>query len=167
MFELNKKQVGAVIKILSNHPDRPMMEYLRIDTMDNQPNLVTVATNGFVMAVIQTGLSAEVHRNLIGKGVHLDEFKRWYATASNKDLFGEEQVMEATTDINYPFDWHRAIPATPAPVNQVFVDPDLMKLLEGAAGTPLCYTAYGDNTALIAKEAGNMYLIMPKLQTRG
>lgn len=161
MFELSKKQVGAIVKVLDKNPTRPMLEYLRIDTMTDQPNLVAVATNGFVMMVFQTSLEAETHKELVGKGVQVNSFKKWYATAGSKDTFGEALLTELAKDINQSFDWQRAIPTEPAPIDLVAIDPVLMRSLQDVADKPLFYTTYGEGKPVVAKRDGNTYLLMP------
>jgi hypothetical protein len=162
MFELNKKQVNGLIKILDKHKGtRPVMSNLFIDKQEGKDHLVAVATDGFVMAIFDTELSATGSDEVIGKGINLDDFRKWYAVAGASDRFTVSELPALLKPIENPLPWQRAIPTTPAPIESIALNSDLMKTLETVAGEGLVYTTYGQDAALIADTKKGRFLLMP------
>lgn len=163
MLELTKKQVGAIIKVLEADRDaRPLLSYMMIDKKPDSTDMVAIVTDGFVMAVLNTGYTTEEHTELVGKGVPVDAFKRWYVTAKAKDAYTAENIAQDITDLPQPIiPWQRPIPETPAPIDLVALNPAYMKNLQDIAGGPLYYTTYGKDKPVVAERNGNRYLVMP------
>jgi len=163
MFELSKKQVGAVIKVLEKNKDvRPLLSHMMIDRKNENEPLVVIVTDGFTMSILNAGMAADEHADLIGKGVPVDALKRWYATADSKDTYTADDIVRDATDLPQPImTWKNIIPTTPAPIDRVALNPHLMLCLETIAQQPLVYTTYGEGRPLVAKQFGDTYVLMP------
>ncbi|WP_139319457.1 hypothetical protein [Gordonia sp. CNJ-863] len=156
---LTKKQVGALLKVLSSDISREVLTELSV-SKDESGHTVLVATDGYVLAVLPAGDFSDIADKTISR----DALTRWYKLASTKDLLTSEELHELAGEPAgvYP-NWLRQIrDATPGAIEQVILNPDYLVTMEKLAGDGLAYTTHGQLGALVASREGARYVVMPK-----
>lgn len=160
---LNKRQVGALLKVISADTARPVLTELAITT-DKTGQAVLVATDGYVMAALPAGELSD----LKGKTITRDSLTRWYKLAAARDTLKVAELRDMAGDPSgeYPA-WEQQLNnMTPGAVDQLLVNPDYLKVMEQLAGDlgrskTLTYTFHGVYGALVAEHNGARYVVMP------
>ena len=93
-MNLNKKQVGAMLKIMSKDTTRPILNTGYIT--EYKDNTVLVFTDGYVLAVLK--LDAEVAKPLLGEMVRRNSFEKWYKLATGKSRLDTEELVNIAND---------------------------------------------------------------------
>ncbi|NIL77146.1 hypothetical protein [Rhodococcus sp. B10] len=160
---LNKRQVGALLKVISADTARPVLTELAIAT-DKSGQAVLVATDGYVMAILPAAELSDVK----GKTITRDALTRWYKLAATRDTLKVDSLRDMVGEPAgvYP-NWEQQIDNMhEAAVTQLLVNPDYLKFMEQLAGDlgrskTLSYTFHGVYGALVAEHNGARYVVMP------
>lgn len=156
---LNKKQVGALLKVLSSDKTRPVLMELAI-CADSSDQTVLVATDGYVLAA----LPAADLKDLRGKSITRDSLTRWYKLASTRDALSAGELKDIAGEPSgmYP-NWNALIDQQhPSEIASVIVNAEFMAIMQKLAGDePLKYKFHGPHGALIADRDGARYVVMP------
>src|SRR5690606_8876481 len=91
---MNKKQVGAFLKVMGKDDMRPVLKTAYIDKYNDR--LVMVATDGYKLSAVYLDEDAEP---LLGRLIRREAIERWYKLATGKSrLTGEELVRVSADD---------------------------------------------------------------------
>lgn len=165
---MNKKQVGAFLKVMDKDEMRPILASVYIDRWHD--GIVMVATNGYIMAILP--LDTEDAEPLVGKMIRREAIERWYKLATGKSrLDTMELVQVASEDYgrhgnyqegNYP-KWQGVVPSGIADgADTIAFNADLAKTLQDLDGSDgLVWTVYGKLQPLMASTDNGTYLLMP------
>lgn len=168
-IELNKKQVGALLKVMGKDEMRPILASVYIDRWHD--DTVLVATNGYVMAMLP--LDAEDAEELVGKMIRREAIERWYKLATGKSRLNTMELVQVASedygqhgsynDGEYPA-WRSVVPSGIADgADTIAFNADLAKVLQDLDGSDgLAWTVYGRLQPLMANADNGTYLLMPK-----
>lgn len=168
MIELNKKQVGALLKVMGKDSSRPVLENLYVTTINDK--LSVIATDGYLMAVLE--IDAEDGMVLNNKCIRRSAIEKWHKLATGKDRLNTNELIKISAqdyadnngyyDGSYPditsiLDNSDKGEAT----LKIVFNAEYMKIVQDLAGKPLQYKLNGVLGALRADNEGDIYLIMP------
>lgn len=163
---MNKKQVGALLKVISKDTTRPILCNAYVGTWNDTP--VLVATDGYKLSVSYVEGADE----LVGKLIRRDALERWYKLATGKDrLTGDELVRVSSDDYaqhgsyesgQYP-DWASLIPlGEPSGQDTMAFNAEYFKIIQDLDGDDsLRVTLYGALSPMVVKTERGIYVIMP------
>lgn len=170
-MNLTKKQVGALLKVMSKDTTRPVLCGVKVDKYLGKN--VLVATDGYIMAVLGLGeIEAELSGNWI---IRRDALERWYKLADGKSRLTERELLNVSRDDytkndgylegSYP-DWQNMIMAKVIsdrqPTESVKFNADYAKTLQDLSGDDgLEWSLGGTLGAMVAESNGNTYIMMP------
>lgn len=166
---MNKKQVGALLKVISKDTTRPVLMCAKVDKWGD--DTVLVATDGYVMAILQ--LDVEDAEEIVGKLIRRSAIERWYKLATGKDRLDTSELVRVSSDdyavngeyeqINYP-DWTKVVPSGIADgANEIAFNAEYAKVLQDLdGGDGLAWTIYGKLQPLMANTERGTYLLMPR-----
>ena len=166
---MNKKQVGALLKVMGKDEMRPILASVYIDKWGD--DTVMVATNGYVMAILQ--LDTEDAEPLVGKMIRREAIERWYKLATGKSRLNTMELVQVAAedygrhgsyqDGKYPT-WQSVVPSGIADgADTIAFNADLAKTLQDLDGSEgLAWTVYGKLQPLMANTDNGTYLLMPK-----
>ena len=169
MINLNKKQVGALLKVMSKDESRAILTSVYIDRWHD--GIVMVATNGYVMAILP--LDTEDAEPLVGKMIRREAIERWYKLATGKSRLNTMELVEVASEDygqhgsyqegKYPT-WMSVMPSGIADgADTIAFNADLAKTLQDLDGSEgLAWTVYGRLQPLMASTDNGTYLLMPK-----
>lgn len=124
---MNKKQVGAFLKIMSKDTAREVLCRAQIDEYNG--DVVLVATDGYQLSAVKIEYGEDI-KHLVGKLIRRDALERWYKLASGKSRLNAEEVEAVLSDDyakegeyaqeRYP-EWKKLIPeeGTESPVGVI------------------------------------------------
>ena len=165
MSNLNKKQVNALLKVMSKDETHPVLRNAHIDEYNGKTVLVT--TNGYTLSAINIVVDSE----LVGKTIRREAIEVWYklATARNK-LDGEALAELASnganlSDITYP-EWKKLLPdGYMSGETTMKFNADYAKVLQDLSGEgALAWKLYGTISPMIATTDNGLYVMMPMKQ---
>lgn len=87
-MNLTKRQVGALLEVLSKDEARPILQHAKIDMYKGKP--VLVATDSYKMCILS--LSDDV-TPIMGHVVHRSDLLKWYKLASHKDVLRDTDLF--------------------------------------------------------------------------
>lgn len=168
MINLTKKQVGALLKVMSNDTSRPILNGVHIDEYKGKH--VMVATNGYIL----TALELDVENPLdfkMGTFVRRSALEKWYKLATGKNRLTTEELVKVSAEDyadnngyqqgQYP-DWKNILPDEKGiETLELTFNADYMKTMQDLADKPLTYRFNGKLGALVAKNNNDLYVIMP------
>lgn len=163
---MNKKQVGALLKVMGKGNMRPALNVGYVDKYNDR--VVLVATDGYKLAAVYMDGADE----LIGKNIRREAIERWYKLATGKDrLNGEELVRVSSEDYSmhgeyqdteFP-EWQRLMPThEPEPQEAMRFNADFFKVvqdLDGSEGVKV--ELYGRLAPMVVKGDIGTYMVMP------
>ena len=149
MINLSKKQVGALLKVLSNDTTRAALTELNIK--DGYAR----ATNGYILAKLKTTLP--------DGAVSREELTKWYKLAGNKDRLTDEILAEMRIEIGWRYpEVDRLITENQTTaIDNIAFDTKYATYLQDLAGEPLRYELTGTASPMIATLDDNTYVLMP------
>ena len=165
---MNKKQVGALLKVMGKDESRAILNSVYIDKWGD--DTVLVATDGYVMAILQ--LDPEDAEPLVGKMIRREAIERWYKLATGKSRLTTQELVEVASEDygqhgsyqegTFP-DWTKVVPSGVADgAQEIGFNADLAKVLQDLDGSDgLLWTVYGRLQPLMANTSNGTYLLMP------
>ena len=170
---MNKKQVAALLKIMSKDDSRPVLCTGYVDRHDDR--VVLVATDGYTMAAVHMDGAEE----LVGKMVRREAIEKWYKLATGKSrLTGEELVAISNDDYasngsyqegTYP-KWQGLIPAECDTTSflrdlSIGLNASYLKNIQDAAGEEsIRLQLYGTLRPIVVEADNGLYLLMPTIR---
>ena len=164
---MNKKQVGAFLKVMGKDESRPVLMRAKIDTLNDKP--VLVATNGYVISAVYLDEDA---MELVGKHIRREALEKWHKLATGKsrltgnelqDVLGDDYAQHGSyLESNY-INWKNAMPAgePEAQVDMKF-NADLFKIVQDLDGEGALHVKfYGKLAPMVFESDNGYYLIMP------
>ncbi|WOI85961.1 beta clamp domain-containing protein [Rhodococcus qingshengii] len=157
-MNLTKKQVGALLKVVSADDTRPVIETLYITERDGTP--VAVATDGFKAAI----LDAPELKSVVGKCVKWVELIKWYKLAGMRDLLDDTAILTMVSELDgvYP-DIFKQIPTVdPSPMSAISVNPNYLVTMEVlSADNSLVWNVYGNGAPMVTTSEVGTLVVMP------
>ena len=173
-MNLNKRQVKALLEVISADLTRPALTYAYIDDYDGKT--VLVATDSYKLAVLDVGRVPDPEAH-VGKFVARAELLKWYKLAESRDLLTSEGVLGMAERIDeaikYP-DWRMLLTRHYERVatlvkhkefvgaSQLSFNTEYAVHLETLAGGNLNYKLTGNIDMMVATKNGNLYILMPR-----
>lgn len=161
-MQLTKKQVKALLEVMSSDTVRPVICTAKVDTYEGRT--VLIATDGYQLAA----LDAPELKGHEGKLIDRTELIKWYKLASTKDRLDEAALIEmknARDDDKwygeYP-EWVKIIEAQErAELTKIALNANYMLTMQVLADKTLVYDTHGQRGAVMARDDNNLYVIMP------
>ena len=162
---MNKKQVGALLKVMSKDTMRPALRNLYIDEYNGRT--VVVATNGYIL----TAVNIDIEPEHVGKSIKREAIEVWYklATARNKldgDALAELASNAANlSNLTYP-EWEKLLPdGYVSGATTMKFNADYAKTLQDLSGEEgLAWKLYGTISPMVATTDNGLYVMMPMKQ---
>lgn len=165
---MNKKQVGAFLKVMGKDEFRPTIRVAYVDKYEN--DYVLVATDGYKLAAVKMDEDVEP---LVGKMIRREAIEKWYKLATGKSrLTGEELVAVSSDDYaqnnsyqegTYP-DWKKLIPSYEPEEGQTMMafNAEFFKIVQDLDGeNAIKVKLYGDLAPMVMKTERGVYIVMP------
>lgn len=164
---MNKKQVGALLKVMGKDNTRPALMVGKVDTYEDE--VVLVATDGYKLAAVYMEGADE----LVGKLIRRDAIERWYKLATGKSrLNGEELVKVSADDFaqhgeyadsQYP-EWQGLMPkGMPEAQELMYFNAEFFKIIQDLNGAEsVKVELYGPLSPMVIKSSVSLSLVMPK-----
>ncbi len=164
---MNKKQVTALLKVLSKDTFRETLNHAYIDRYEGK--LVMIATDGYKMALIYIDEDAA---ELEGRFIRRDALERWARAANAKSRLSGDELLELSRG-DYglhsgyydkpPVPWKRIFEGGDTEAQKIMrFDGEFAKILQDVnAGIPLAYELYGANQKMVAKSDIGVFVLMP------
>lgn len=168
MLNLNKKQVGAFLKIMSKDDSRPVLCTASVSEYDGK--LVLATTDGYQLTALT--LDREDGEVLLGKMVRRSAFEKWYKLATGKSrLTTQELVTIFNDDVasnggefdgNYP-DWAQLIPKGETQDQQIMsFNPDYFKnIVDVYDSKGVVVKLYGKLSPMVVTNDAGLSVVMP------
>ena len=167
-MELNKKQVGALLKVIGKDTSRAILTNAHIDRYDD--SYVLVATDGYVLVALKLGDDAEM---LMGKNIRRSAIEKWYKLADGKSRLNTEELRHVSgsdyadngsyDESEYP-KWQNILPSGDAMgLDELTFNAEYAKNLQDLdGGEGLTYKLHGVLKAMVASNDSGTYVLMPK-----
>lgn len=167
-MNLNKKQVGALLKVISKDTSRQALTNAHVDKWGD--DYVLVATDGYVLCALQLGSDVWM---LNGKNIRRSAIEKWYKLATGKDRLDTEALRHVSgsdyadnggyDDSEYP-KWQSLIPTSLADGSvDITFNAEYARTLQELDGSDgLTYELRGELGAMMANTGNGTYLLMPK-----
>lgn len=164
---MNKKQVGAFLKIMSKDSSRPILNTAYIDRYEGRR--VMVATDGYKLAAVYLDEDAEP---IVGKLIRREAIEKWYKLATGKSrLTGEELVAVSADDYaqhgsyqegKYP-EWQRLVPTSEPEGQEVMhFNAEFMKIVQDMNGADSIQVELrGKLAPMMIKSEVSLAMVMP------
>lgn len=164
---MNKKQLGAFLKVMSKDEMRPILCTAKVELYHGEP--VLVATDGYQLAAIKLDNDAN---ELLGKMIRRSALEKWYKLATGKDrLTGQELVRVSADDYGehngymegtYP-DWSKLVPrGDPSGQEVMHFNADYFKTVQDLDGeNSVRVKLYGKLSPMVFETERGLYLVMP------
>lgn len=168
-MELNKKQVGAFLKIMSKDDSRPVICSAKVDIYEDKA--VLVATDGYVLTALN--LDTEDATEIQGKMVRRSAFEKWYKLATGKDRLTTQELVRLSSEDygdngdylsgEYP-KWQGLVPTgEPEGQDVMSFNADFFKNVQDLQGSDgLTVTLYGKLAPMVIKNDAGVTLVMPR-----
>jgi len=167
---MNKKQVGALLKVMGKDDMKPALMHGLIDEYEGK--LAIVATNGYALAIVYLDGGDELVKGTL---VRRESIEKWYKLATGKSRLNGNELERVIADefgdyhelSKSPFPQYKSLipeefrqPAGAIAFNAVFIS--ALQELDG--GEPLTWNIGGALQPVLAKTDRGVYLFMPKKQ---
>lgn len=164
---MNKKQLGAFLKVMSKDEMRPILCTAKVDRYDGR--LVLVATDGYQLAAVNIDEDAQ---ELEGRMIRRSALEKWYKLATGKSrLTGEELISVSADDYgqnggyqdgNYP-QWQGLVPRDePKGQETMHFNADFFKTVQDLDGeNSVRVKLYGKLSPMVFETERGLYLVMP------
>ena len=161
---MNKKQVNALLKVMSKDAMRPVLRNAYIDEYEGRT--VLVATDGYML----TALNIEIDAEHIGKSIKREAIEVWCKLATGRSRFGGEAIAELAgnkanlSDLEYP-KWQGLIDRKQSAQDMMRFNADYAKTLQDLSGEDgLAWKLHGKISPMIARTENGTYVMMPMKQ---
>lgn len=162
---LSKRQVKALLDVISKDESRPILTYAKLDIYKGKP--VLVATDSYHMVVLPL-TDTILPEATEGKLISRDDLTKWYKLAENRELLGDLELATMAQDEaevgKYPAYAKLIEGFTPQAVSFISFNPDYianMQTLAGIGRSGLKWQFHGVLGAMLAELDGAMYIVMP------
>ena len=166
-MELNKKQVGALLKVIGSDTSRQALCQVKIDTWGDRA--VLVAVNGYIMCALF--LDKELAEPIQGKLIRRDAIDRWYRLATGKNKFNTSELTEILnddytqnggySDLTFP-EWKKVMPMNFENAGSIKFMAEYAKTLQDLdGGEGMRYMLNTDKGAMRADTPRGIYILMP------
>jgi DNA polymerase III sliding clamp (beta) subunit (PCNA family) len=169
MIELNKKQVGALLKVIPKLDSRPLLDGLRVTQKDGQ--WYAIATNGYVLVILHLDNDTDG----IKEGtIRQDAIERWHRLATGKNRLTTHELINTVWADDYAHhnsyakneypDMFALLEAGEAEIEatpKLTFNAEYMKLIQDITNKPVTYTLHGTMKPMVARDEGNTYVLMP------
>lgn len=165
---MNKKQVGALLKVMGKDPLRPALSVGRV--MKHDGRTVLAVTDGYKLAIVYMDGAEE----MFGKQVRRSAVEKWYKLATGKSrLTGEELVdvlaedfadNNSYDDSNFPDITNILDKLDNAKVEQdaMTFNAEFMKIMQDLDGADnLSVELYGKLEPMVIRTDYGIYMVMP------
>lgn len=171
---MNKKQVGAFLKVMSKDQSRPVLMCAKVDEYEGKA--VLVATDGYILAAVN--IDNEDAEPLMGRLIRREAIERWYKLATGKDRLDARTLAEVSAedyamndgyaDYEYP-KWKNIIPTGDVSgSNHIAFNAEYAKVLQDLDGSDgLIWNIYGEIKPMVAPTDNGLYLLMPRKIPKG
>jgi len=164
---MNKKQVGALLKIISKDDLRPALATAAVQLYQGYPYII--ATNGYALAAIKLDESAT---GLLGKIIRRDAIERWYKLANGKSRLDSTELEDISKDdfakhgsyldVKFP-EWTKLVPDMfRRPTGSIKINATYMQTLQELDGSDnLIWNIGGELEPLVSTTERGIYIFMP------
>lgn len=164
---MNKKQLGAFLKVMSKDDSRPILCTAKVDRYKD--DLVMVATDGYVLAAVKLDEDA---RELEGKLIRRSALEKWYKLATGKSRLTSDELISVSSDDygqnggyqdgDYP-QWQNLVPQTePEGQDTMHFNADFFKTIQDLDGqNSVRVKLYGRLSPMVFETERGLYLAMP------
>ena len=163
---MNKKQVGALLKVMSKDTSRPILRTGYVDNYNGKT--VLVATDGYQLAAVYM----EGAEDLEGKLIRREAIERWYKLATAKSTLTGAELKHVSADDFALHDsyesgvyppWQQLVPSlTRESAGRVAFNADYMKNMQDINGGIGLEWHFGQQLEpILAKNEHGIYLVMP------
>lgn len=164
---MNKKQVGAFLKVISKDKTRPVLCSAYIDMYNDEVHMV--ATDGYILSAIKMDEDA---KELVGRMVRREAIERWYKLATGKSRFTGEELMAISSEDyamnngylegNYP-EWQKLVPTgEKEKQDSMAFNAEFFKIIQdvnGEAGVTV--ELYGKLAPMVVRTDKGLHMVMP------
>lgn len=169
MLNLNKKQVGALLKIMSKDDSRPVLCSAKVDTFDDKT--VLAFTDGYQLTALY--LDAEDATEILGKMVRRSAIEKWYKLATGKSRLTTQELVTVFADDygqhgsylegNYP-EWQGLVPqGITEPQEKMSFNAEFFKNVQDLYDSEgLTVKLYGILAPMVVDVEQGMSLVMPR-----
>ena len=165
---MNKKQVGALLKIISKDTAREVLTLAHIAEYDGE--IVLQGTDGYVLAMIK--LDKEDAQEYVGKSIRRASLEKWYKLATGKSRLDTQELINV---LNEDYGQYGEFEGSQYPdfkvvldnaklkeVDEIVFNADFAKNLQDLNnGNALRYKMHGKLAPLIAKSDLGTFVLMP------
>ena len=157
---MNKKQVGAFLKVMAKDDLRPVLTNATISRYNDR--LVLVGTDGQKFAAIYI----EDAESLEGKLIPREALEVWYKLATGRSrLTGQELVdnlSQHAKDGQFP-GWQKLIPkGEPVAQSTMRFNADFFKIMQELTGqTDMTVKLYGEVHPMVIESEDGVFVVMP------
>ena len=167
---MNKKQLGAFLKVMSKDDSRPILKTAYIDKYDDK--YVLVSTDGYKLAAVYVDEDVEP---ILGKMIRREAIEKWYKLATGKSrLTGEELVAVSADDYaqhgSYEsgeyVKWQSIIPQIERAGQDVMMfNAEFFKIIQDMDGSEgIKVELYGKLAPMVVKSERLLAVVMPMKQ---
>lgn len=168
MLNLNKKQVSALLKIMSKDDSRPVLCTAIIS--EYKGDVVLAVTDGYQLTALK--LDAEDAQPLLGKMVRRNSFEKWYKLATGKSRLTTQELVNIFNDDvasnggefegNYP-EWQKFIPTGETQDQQIMsFNPDFFKnVVDIYDSKGVVVKLYGKLSPMVVENEAGVSVVMP------
>ena len=156
MMNLTRKQIKALLEVMSSDNSRPVLCYLW--TENTEDGSYFIATDSYKAVMLKTHHSQDKQL-----AVHRDELTKWYKLAKTSDILTEEDILAMMTeqDINFPKVPELLKNITVVAPDTIGFNAGYADTLERIASRPLYYKINGELAPMVATLDNNTYILMP------
>lgn len=157
---MNKKQVGAFLKVIAKDDLRPVLTNATVSRYNGRQ--VLVGTDGHKFAAIYIEDADELEGKLIPRSA----IEVWYKLATGKSrLTGQELVdslAKHATDGQYP-GWQKLIPeGDPVPQSTMRFNAEFYKIMQDLIGADnMTVRLYGEVHPTVIESEDGVFVVMP------
>lgn len=162
---MNKKQIGAFLKVMSKDKSRAVLCSAYIDLYNNKP--VMVATDAYILSAVYL---PDLDKSYVGKRITREAIEKWYKLADGRIKFNGSTIQDLMEDDvynnraisgQYP-DWQSVIKINNNPTNKIGFNADYAKIIQELNGSDgLTYSLNGDLGAMVSDTELAFSMIMP------
>lgn len=163
---MNKKQVGAFLKVVGKDTTRPILTNVVVDRYNG--TLYMVGTNGYALAAIKLDEDAAP---IEGKMIRRSALERWYKLATGKSRLTSDELVTVSSEDGeqpegtYP-NWQQLIPSgqrQPSP--KIAFNATFMRDLQDTDGAEgMTWSIGGELEPIMAETERGLYVFMPMKQ---
>lgn len=160
---MNKKQVGAFLKVVGKDPARVTLSHAKIDTYNGRT--VLMGTDGYKLAAIYIDEADE----LVGKLLPREAIERWYKLATGKSRLTGREIVESLaqelTEGNYP-EWQKLVPqGDTLPQTTMRFNAEFFKIMQDLTGNAdMTVKFYGEVHPMVIESEDGVFVVMPMKQ---